>query len=110
MLVVLLFWIPIAAIDPVLGVLVVGVVAPLGAYLAASHKMSGKIGTTEAHDLWEESRAIREWSAARIDKCDEEIHNLRTQLGDANAEISKLKAEVRRLEGLLREREEHHDF
>jgi len=110
MIIALLFWLPIAAIDPVLGVLFAAFLAPAGAYLLAVRKMSGKINTTEAAQLWEESKAIREWSAARIDKCDEEILRLKTELEVAKARIAELEKEKRRLEKLLREREEHHDF
>lgn len=110
MLVILLFWIPLAAIDPILGVIIAALVAPIGAYLLAAKRMSGKIGTTEAATLWEESRAIREWSAARIDKCDEEILRLKAELEKAKARIAELEKEKRRLERLMREREEHRDF
>jgi flagellar motility protein MotE (MotC chaperone) len=111
MLAILLLWvIPMAAIDPIAGAIAVALIAPVGAYLAAAHKMSGKIATTEAHDLWEESRAIREWSAARIDKCDEEIQALREQLREAKNRITHLESEKRRLEKLLREGADRHDF
>lgn len=110
MLVILLFWIPLAAIDPILGVIIAALVAPIGAYLLAAKRMSGKIGTTEAATLWEESRAIREWSAARIDKCDEEILRLKVELEKAKARIAELEKEKRRLERLMREGEEHRDF
>jgi len=110
MIALLVVWIVLATIDPIIGVVVVGLVGPLGAYLVAAHKMSGKIATTEAAQLWEESRAIREWSAARIDKCDEEIARLTEQLKIARARITEVEKENRRLEKLLREREDRHDF
>jgi hypothetical protein len=110
MVVALLFWVPIAAVDPVVGIVIGAFIAPVGAYLLAVRKMSGKIATTEAAQLWEESRAIREWSAARIDKCDEEIIRLKAELEVAKARIAELEKERRRLEGLVREREDHHDF
>jgi len=95
--VILVFLLPIAAIDPVFGVIVAASVGAIGAYLAAAHRMSGKIGSTEAHDLWEESRSIRDWATARIDKCDEEIVQLRTELEAA-------RERIRQLEEVLRER------
>lgn len=110
MLYILMFWIPLAAIDPVVGVIVAASIGAVGAYLAAAHRMSGKIATTEAAQLWDESRAIREWSAARIDKCDEQIANLTEQLRMARARITELERENRRLEKLLRDREEHLDY
>lgn len=103
MLPLLVLWVVLATIDPIIGVLVVGIVGPVGAYLVAAHKMSGKIATTEAAQLWAESTAIREWSAARIDKCDQEIIRLNDALAGA-------KAEIRRLEGLLREREDRGEY
>jgi hypothetical protein len=103
MLPLVIFWVVLATIDPLFGVLVVGIVGPVGAYLVAAHKMSGKIATTEAAQLWAESSAIREWSAARIDKCDEEIIRLSNELAEA-------KKEIRRLEGLLREREDRGEY
>ena len=103
MVVLLLFWIPIAAVDPFFGVILAAGIGAIGAYLAAAHRMSGKIASTEAHDLWEESRSIREWATARVDKCDEEIVRLNKLLDDA-------KARIKRLEELLRESGVPHDF
>jgi Co/Zn/Cd efflux system component len=103
MLLLLIFWFTLAAIDPIVGIIVAAVVAPFGAYLAAAHKMSGKIATSEAAQLWDESRAIREWSAARIDKCDEEIARLTEQLKMARARLTEVEKENRRLERMLRE-------
>lgn len=109
----LVMWIVLATIDPLVGVLIVGLIGPVGAYLVAARKMSGKIATTEATQLWEESAAIRVWSAARIDKCDQEILRLNADLDISKAEVRRLvieldgaKAEIRRLEGLVRERED----
>lgn len=105
MLPLVIFWVVLATIDPLFGVLVVGLVGPVGAYLVAARKMSGKIATTEATQLWAESAAIREWSSARIDKCDEEIIRLNAELDKTKAELETAKTEIRRLEVLLRERE-----
>src|SRR5437868_15202005 len=98
MLLLIIFWVVLATIDPVLGVLIVGVVGQVGAYLVAAHKMSGKNAATEAAQLWEESKNIRDWSAARIDKCDQEIIRL-------TAELDAARAEIRRLTQLLDKRE-----
>ena len=46
--------------------LVAAVVGPLVAYLGASRKLSGKIGTSEAADLWAESSRIRDDYRSRI--------------------------------------------
>jgi len=44
----------------ILAVLVAASIAALGAYLAASRRLSGKINTSEASQLWQESASIRE--------------------------------------------------
>ena len=40
--------------------LLAAALAALGAYLTASRRLSGKIGTSEAEELWKESAAIRQ--------------------------------------------------
>ncbi len=70
----------LATIDPLVGIIIVAVVGPLGAYIATARKMSGKIATSDAQQLWEESRSIREWSEKRIEACDKEIADLRETL------------------------------
>lgn len=98
-----------AAIDPVFGVILVAIIGPTSAYLVAAHKMSGKIATTEATDLWAESRAIREWSADRLDACDKEISELRVALSAALSRVTVLEDENAKLLSRIRglEREAH---
>ena len=45
---------------------VVALVTAFGAYLASVRKLSGKIGTSEASDLWEESADIRKDYRAQL--------------------------------------------
>lgn len=40
---------------------------PLITYMLAKRQFSGRIETSDAKELWAESRAIREWSQRRID-------------------------------------------
>jgi chromosome segregation ATPase len=49
-----------SAPDPAIYSLCVGVIAALGAYLAATRRLSGKIGTSDAAELWRESASIRD--------------------------------------------------
>jgi predicted nucleic acid-binding Zn-ribbon protein len=65
--------------------LAAAVIGPLVAYLGASRKLSGKIGTSEAADLWAESGKIRDDYRARIDV--------------ANVRQAELESRVARLEG-----------
>lgn len=60
------------------------VLAPLVGYLAASRRLSGKIGTSDADALWDESKSIRE--------------DYRAQLNNANQRVLALEARVARCE------------
>lgn len=59
------------------------VVAPLVGYLAASRKLSGKIGTSDAGRLWDASEAMR--------------NEYRTDLAAANIRIAALEEKVAEL-------------
>jgi peptidoglycan hydrolase CwlO-like protein len=61
-------------------------VAPLIGYLTATRRLSGKIGTSDAQELWSESRSIRD--------------DYRTQITRANARTEQLEARVDALERL----------
>jgi len=113
----------LAAIDPLTGGILAAGVAALGAYFAAARRFSGKIGTSDAADLWAESRSIRDWSQARITALDMEVAVLRTRVGivetqnealsrensalmkqitDLNTTIAELRAEIVTLTSGLR--------
>jgi len=113
----------LAAVDPLVGIILAAGVAALGAYLAAARRFSGKIGTSDAADLWAESRSIRDWSQARISALDVEVAVLRTRVGivetqnealsrensalmkqiaDLNSTIAELRAEIVTLTAELR--------
>lgn len=51
---------------PLLVPILVAAIAALGAYIAAARKLSGKIGTSDASELWKESANIREDYRDRI--------------------------------------------
>lgn len=57
--------------------------------------MSGKIGNSDAEQLWQESRAIRDWSTERIDAYVKEIHDLREELADLTSRYAALENEKR---------------
>jgi chromosome segregation ATPase len=71
--------------DPVIGVIMAAALGALGSYLAVARKLSGKINTSDATELWNESRSIREWSAERI--------------ATLTAEVSELEQRVEVVEG-----------
>ena len=60
--------------------IIVAVVGPLGAYLVAARRMSGQVKTSDASDLWREAGEMRS--------------EYRTQLGEANAKIIGLEAQI----------------
>jgi hypothetical protein len=68
-----------AGIIPVIAALA----GPVVAYLVAARRFSGKIETTEAADLWRESRDIRKWSRDRIEQLEHRIAHLE----DENKEL-----------------------
>jgi predicted RNase H-like nuclease (RuvC/YqgF family) len=105
---------------------IVAIVGPLAGYLGASRKLSGKIGTSEASQLWAESASIRheyreqlQTSATRTTALEERVANLErrnnelarenfeltkkvseyeTTIRDLRAQVATLEAQVRTLE------------
>jgi hypothetical protein len=68
----------LAAIDPAYVAVVVAVAGPLAAYLVAVRRFSGKIESSDASQLWEESRSIREWSVRELGELRERVAVLET--------------------------------
>jgi hypothetical protein len=64
-------WVPI----------VVAVVAPIGAYLLAARKMSGKVSTSDATQLWKEAGAIRDDYRGQLQLADARVQNLEVRIG-----------------------------
>ncbi len=60
------------------------IVAPLLTYVIAARRMSGKIQTSEASDLWAESRALRD--------------DYKSQVGMLQTQVKDLISRVRELE------------
>jgi len=94
-------------------------IAPLVGYLAASRRLSGKIATSDAEQLWAESKAIREdyrgqiiSANKRVARLEERVvvleqHNsdlsaeneeLRKQVAEYKVKVQKLQARVTHLE------------
>jgi chromosome segregation ATPase len=53
--------------------IVAALVGPLLAYVGVARRLSGKIGTSEASDLWEEARSIREGFRLRIEELNDVV-------------------------------------
>lgn len=67
------------------------IAAPLGAYLVAARRFSGRIESSDAKELWEESRSIRDWSQDRIKELTREVAQLREELRVARGRIAELE-------------------
>lgn len=84
----------LAAIDPAVGGIAAALVAAAGAYLAAAKRFSGRIESSDAAQLWEESRSIRAY-------LNEEITGLKTRIAGLEREIAKRDRRIAELEGKL---------
>lgn len=82
---------------------VAAVAAPLGAYLVAARRFSGKIETSDAKQLWQESRSIREWSVKRIAELNGVIRTLEHRVASLEAHNGDLVALNNRLAKELEE-------
>lgn len=67
--------------------LVVAVLGPLLTYLAAARRLSGRIATTDAAVLWEESRSMRQDYIGQI-------ADLRAQVAEARAQLRECEKRV----------------
>lgn len=83
----------LSVLDPTLGVLIAGLFSALGAYLVAARKMSGAVRSSDAEQLWAESRAIREWSAERISNFSAQVAHLEARIEAMEAKNRELMSE-----------------
>lgn len=95
--------------DPIVGVVLAAIIAGLASYLAAARKLSGKINTSDAAELWSESRSIREWSAERIANLTSQVteleHRIEVVEGYNLALINDKQALLKQITELTAERD-----
>lgn len=77
------------ALIGVLGALVVAG----GAYFAAARRLSGKIATSEAASLWEESKSIRDDYRDRLREADDRVVRLEERIAEAERHANKMARE-----------------
>ena len=77
----------------VIASIAVALIAPVGAYLLAARKMSGKIGTSDAGQLWQESKAIREDYRSQLLQSNERALSLEIRMAKAETANSDLRRE-----------------
>ena len=71
--------------------------APIGAYLVAARRFSGKIKTSEAEELWVESRSIRQDATMRISELNRVVERLETRVDSLEGENDRLRARIAEL-------------
>ena len=74
--------------------LIVGVFGAIGAYFAAIRKLSGKISTSTAEDLWAESRQMRKDLNTRIEQLSATVISMQDRIDKLLDQNAKLVAEV----------------
>lgn len=77
--------------------LIAALAAPIGAYLVAARRFSGKIKTSEAEELWAEARSIRQDSARRLETLNAVVERLEARVGSLEAENAGLRRRVTEL-------------
>jgi predicted RNase H-like nuclease (RuvC/YqgF family) len=88
---------------PILGGIVVALVGAIATYVAAARKLSGKIATSEAASLWEESRAIRDDYRQRLEKLENRVLELEKKNYELAAENVRLLRQALETQTLLAE-------
>lgn len=83
--------------DPGFVALFIALIAPVGAYLVASRKLSGQIKDSDATELWAESKSIREWATQRIKELNAHIDLLELRLAEVERQNFDLVEENRKL-------------
>lgn len=90
--------------------IVVALIGAVGAYLAAVKKLSGKVRTSEATDLWAESKNIRDDYRSRITelndvlaRCEERIEALEQRNDELYAANGRLGRMIEEHEATIKE-------
>jgi DNA repair ATPase RecN len=86
--------------------------APLLSYLGVVRKLSGKVKTTDASQLWQAAKEMREELAARnealnrkVDQCNQRIDRLETNADRLDEINDELRSKNKALEDLVRAHE-----
>jgi predicted RNase H-like nuclease (RuvC/YqgF family) len=88
--------------------LIAATISPVVAYLIAARQFSGKIETSNAADLWNESKNIREWAMQRIRSLESTVNTLEGRVRELEKHSDSLAREKRQLERDLARCQETH--
>jgi len=83
--------------------------APLLSFLIARRQFSGKVASSEASELWAESKAIREYAVLRAEACEKENDRLEAELQVAKVELMQARERIAKLETRISVLEGHDD-
>lgn len=86
---------------PVLAAVALAIVGPLLTYLGVVRKLSGKIATSDASQLWKESAAMRDDYRKQLVALNEVIGSLRERLAVLEASNERLTESNERLTASL---------
>lgn len=84
--------------DPVLGVIAGASLAAIATYLAVARQFSGKVATSDASQLWEESRAIRAWSTEELGRLRERVAVVEKDRDDCRSQLAAALERIAKLE------------
>lgn len=85
--------------DATTAAVIAAIVGPLFTYLIAVRRLSGRIDTTEAQDLWKEAGRLREWSAEQIKRLEKRVDLLEVANSKLTDELIAARRRVAELEG-----------
>jgi len=89
-------------IIPVIGV----IVAPILTFIIATRRMSGKVNTTEASELWDEARDIRNDYRDRLEMANDRTREVEKRLAEVERHNNSLVGENLMLQGKIRDCED----
>lgn len=84
---------------PIVFAFIAAIAGSLGAYLAATRKLSGKIGTSDADKLWDASEKMREEYRERLNSSERrtaEVESRVAELERKNSDLAKENVELHR--------------
>lgn len=84
---------------PILGGIICAFIGAFGTYVAVKRKNSGKIETSEASELWQESQAMRKELRDEVVYLRGRVTNLETAMVEQQKEIQRLRIRVKEVEG-----------
>lgn len=73
--------------------IIVAFITAFGAYLVAIRKLSGRIGTSEAAQLWAEAKDMRAEYRKRAEECENQLKALRNEIATVIARNTALRRE-----------------